>query len=80
MGKQIKNMQEYDHVIVLGKAQKPTYLTINDGEISFCSAQDIWGKDVLRIDRLYQDEEKGLFCSLHRSGRGSEISFFLHND
>ncbi|MFX0010966.1 MAG: aldehyde ferredoxin oxidoreductase N-terminal domain-containing protein, partial [Candidatus Hermodarchaeota archaeon] len=35
----------YDAIIIVGKAEKPMYLYINNGEIDFRNAEHIWGKD-----------------------------------
>ncbi len=34
----------YDAIIIEGKAKKPTYLWVNDGEASLRDASDLWGK------------------------------------
>jgi aldehyde:ferredoxin oxidoreductase len=54
----------YDHVIVSGKAKKVTYITINDGNISFCSAQDIWGKDIRESTKYIKkrNENHSVLC------------------
>jgi aldehyde:ferredoxin oxidoreductase len=45
----------YDHIIVEGKADVPTYMSIEDDSIEFLSAQDIWGKGVYdTLDWLYE--------------------------
>jgi len=45
----------YDHIIVEGKAAEPTYMYIEDDNIEFLSAQDIWGKGVYdTLDWLYE--------------------------
>lgn len=42
-GAMIKNTG-YDHIIITGKAEKPSYLTIIDDEVEICNAGDLWGK------------------------------------
>lgn len=45
----------YDHIIVEGRADEPTYIYIEDDTIEFLSAQDIWGKGVFdTLDWLYE--------------------------
>ena len=45
----------YDHIIVEGKANEPTYMYIEDDTVEFLSAQDIWGKGVYdTLDWLYE--------------------------
>ncbi|MDO5328940.1 MAG: aldehyde ferredoxin oxidoreductase family protein [Coriobacteriia bacterium] len=34
----------YDALLITGKAKKPTWLEIDDGEIKFHDAKDLWGK------------------------------------
>lgn len=35
----------YEHLLIKGKAEKPVYLWIHDGEIEFMDAEHIWGMD-----------------------------------
>ena len=42
-GAMIKNAG-YDHVIITGRAEKPSYLKIIDDDIEICDAKDLWGK------------------------------------
>jgi len=45
----------YDHIIVEGRADEPTYMYIEDDTIEFLPAQDIWGKGVYdTLDWLYE--------------------------
>ena len=34
----------YDHVVITGRAEKPSYLKIIDDDIEICDAKDLWGK------------------------------------
>jgi aldehyde:ferredoxin oxidoreductase len=34
----------YDHVVITGKAKKPSYLKIIDDDVEICDAGDLWGK------------------------------------
>jgi len=34
----------YDHVVITGRAKKPSYLKIIDDDIEICDAADLWGK------------------------------------
>lgn len=50
----------YDAIIIKGKAEKPTYLWLNDGSIEFKEASKFWGKLVKEVDdgiRAETDEE-----------------------
>ncbi|MBP1357817.1 MAG: aldehyde ferredoxin oxidoreductase family protein [Sulfolobus sp.] len=35
----------YDAIVIMGKAEKPTYLYIEDDKVSFLDARDLWGLD-----------------------------------
>ncbi len=50
----------YDAIVIKGKAEKPTYLWINDGKVEFRDASKYWGKLVGEVDdgiRVETDEE-----------------------
>ena len=36
----------FDHLVIKGRAEKPVYLFIHDGEIEIRSAQNVWGSGV----------------------------------
>lgn len=40
----------FDHIIVKGKAEKPVYLWIEDGEVKIRDARDMWGKTPWEAD------------------------------
>lgn len=42
-GAMIKNAG-YDHVVITGRAKKPSYLKIIDDDVEICDASDLWGK------------------------------------
>jgi aldehyde:ferredoxin oxidoreductase len=42
-GAMIKNAG-YDHIIITGKADKPSYLKIINDDVEICDAGDLWGK------------------------------------
>jgi len=45
-GAMIKNAG-YDHIVITGRAKKPSYLKIVDDDVEICDASDLWGrKDV----------------------------------
>ncbi len=46
----------YDGIVITGKAQKPSYLFINDDTVEIRDAENYWGKDVYTVtDELKQD-------------------------
>lgn len=48
----------FDAVIIKGKARRPQYLWINDGEVEFRSAEKIWGRDVYETYEAIKGEIK----------------------
>jgi aldehyde:ferredoxin oxidoreductase len=42
----------YDHIIISGKADFPSYLLILDDHIEICNAQELWGKDIIETHRI----------------------------
>lgn len=54
-------MAGFDHLIITGKAEKPSYLWIHDGEIEILDARHLWGKDTFETQALirsdHEDEE-----------------------
>ena len=46
----------FDHLVITGKAAKPSYLWIHDGRVDIRSAENIWGKDTFETQKLIQQE------------------------
>ncbi len=46
----------FDHLVIKGKAEKPTYLWIHNGEIEIRDASNIWGRTVGETQALIQEE------------------------
>jgi aldehyde:ferredoxin oxidoreductase len=46
----------FDHLVIKGKADRPTYLWIHDGEIEFRDASDLWGEETLTTQELIREE------------------------
>lgn len=44
----------YDGLIIEGKAEKPTYIFINDGEVQFLSAENLWGQYVHETQEMIE--------------------------
>jgi len=42
----------YDALVITGKAKEPLYLSVNDGDISFKDAENIWGKNTRETTEL----------------------------
>ena len=56
-GCQLKNAG-FDNIIISGKAEKPSYLLIQDDYIDLYSANKIWGKDIIDSTNLLQTKHK----------------------
>ena len=56
----------FDHLVIKGKAKKPVYLWINDGEIEIRDASNLWGQGVFdtqeSIRQELRDEEVKAMC------------------
>jgi len=46
----------FQHLLIKGKAARPTYLWIHDGEIEFRDASFLWGHDTYECQELIQDD------------------------
>ena len=47
----------FDHLVVSGKAQKPVYLWINDGEITVEDASHLWGQDTFETQTMIRKDK-----------------------
>jgi len=46
----------YDMVVMEGRAEKPSLLHINDGELEILSAESLWGKDTYEAEELLEEQ------------------------
>ncbi len=46
----------FDHLVIKGKAAKPVYLWLHNGEIEIRDASNIWGKDVRDTQEIIREE------------------------
>jgi len=46
----------FQHLVIKGKASRPVYLWIHDGEIEFRDASFLWGHDTYECQELIQDD------------------------
>jgi len=46
----------FHHLVIKGRAEKPTYLFIHDGEIELRDATDLWGKTTTETQWAIRDE------------------------
>jgi len=47
----------FDHLVISGKAAKPVYIWINDGEISIEDASHLWGKDTFETQTIIRNDQ-----------------------
>lgn len=61
----------FDHLVITGRAEKPVYLTLLDGEVKICDANRLWGKDIFQTtDELWKNH--GMKCSVLSIGQAGE--------
>ncbi len=46
----------FDRLIILGKAKKPSYLYVSDGEIQIKDAKDYWGMDTIEVQQEFRKD------------------------
>lgn len=46
----------YDGLIIVGRSEKPVYLSIIDGEVEIRDASKLWGKDTYTTEKLIRDD------------------------
>jgi len=74
----------YDMVIIEGKAEKPVYLWINDGNIEIRDAQKLWGKKTSEVEQVIKREtdEKARVMNIGPAGvklsRIANVMFDVH--
>ena len=62
----------YDAIIVEGKAEKPVYLWIQDGEASIRDASHLWGKNTKETDQTIREELGDSLIRVTSIGPGGE--------
>ncbi|MEM2904373.1 MAG: aldehyde ferredoxin oxidoreductase N-terminal domain-containing protein [Candidatus Bathyarchaeia archaeon] len=53
----------YDGLIITGKAERPTYVYVNDDEVQFLDADEVWGRDTFSTQRYL----------VQRHGEGTQV-------
>lgn len=61
----------YDGLVVKGRAQAPSYLWINDGEVRILDAADLWGKGTYQVRDILK-ERHGSHVRFITTGRAGE--------
>jgi aldehyde:ferredoxin oxidoreductase len=46
----------YDHIVIQGKAEKPSYIWINEDKVEIRDASHLWGKDTFETQKMIQQE------------------------
>lgn len=46
----------FDRIILIGKADKPSYLYVNDGNIEIRNAKNYWGKDTIEVQKQFRED------------------------
>jgi aldehyde:ferredoxin oxidoreductase len=55
----------FDHLIITGKAEKPSYICVNDGDVTIHDATHLWGKDTFEVqDQIRSDNNDEQIKSL----------------
>lgn len=55
LGGQLKRAG-FDNIIIYGRAHKPVYLSIVDGDVKIKDASDLWGRGVYEVERRLRKE------------------------
>ena len=66
----------YDAIIVEGKSKTPVYLSIKDDKVEILPAEDIWGKETLKVEEILK-EKHGKEASVLNIGPAGEQMFEL---
>lgn len=61
----------YDAIIVEGKSKTPVYLSIKDDKVEILPAEDIWGKETLKVEEILK-EKHGKEASVLNIGPAGE--------
>jgi aldehyde:ferredoxin oxidoreductase len=62
----------YDALVITGRAAKPVYLLVQDGQISILSAEGLWGKDTWQTEAMLQTEHRDPCLRVVAIGQGGE--------
>ncbi len=62
----------FHHLVIKGKAAKPVYLWIHDGDIEIRDASHLWGKDSIETQELIRAEHGDPYIHSATIGQGGE--------
>jgi len=72
----------FDGIIVKGKAPKPIYILIDDGNVNILEASEVWGKDTYETD-AFMKEKHGSYTETSCIGPAGEnqvkLAAIMHN-
>ncbi len=57
-----------DFLYITGRAKKPVYLVIDDGEIEIKDASHLWGKDAFETEEILKKDHEGEVFSIGQAG------------
>jgi len=62
----------YDHIVVLGKAQSPVYLWVEDDHVELIDASNLWGKDTWVTEKIIRKEHNDQEIQILSIGQAGE--------
>lgn len=69
----------FDHLVITGKAEKPVYLLIKDGEVQIKEASHLWGEDTFETqETIRRDEDDQCIKSLVIGAAGENLVRFAN--
>jgi aldehyde:ferredoxin oxidoreductase len=68
----------YDHIVIQGRAEKPTYLKIDNDEVEFCDGRDLWGqKDVYKTTEILNKRHPGFGIATIGKAGENQVRFAM---
>ncbi len=58
----------YDMMVITGKSESPAYITVDDGDVQFHDAGDLWGCGVSETVRSIRKEHRGSIMAIGQAG------------
>ena len=59
----------YDHLVITGRAPRPSYLRIVDGDVTIEDASHVWGKDIFQTtDALWENSPESWVSCIGQAG------------
>jgi aldehyde:ferredoxin oxidoreductase len=62
----------FDGIIIKGKAEKPSYLWVNDGKAEIRDAKGVWGKDMFKTEEILREEVGHKYARVAGIGQAGE--------